>query len=602
MSHGVSLGATAPAAASFRARMRPLGEQVHSGPPVLDEADIRSWTGDKALIRGRECYERGLVRTGYRHDGGFRSRCKGSAERPYEIFVSFDTRGIASALCTCPAGTRGRCKHVAASLLAWVNDSKVFAPDMDLERRLHRYTEPELVALLCRVAARHPDVEDMLRLPLPADEELVDPDAVLRQVERIVDDMGRGFGAWTEVAVRLQELMEYATDYLANQKGENAATVYAAIANALMAHATLAEDQEPGISDTLEACCLGLAYSLMFQEDDAARRRCLAAMYQVYRWDVHRGASGPADAVPELFLALVRPDERVMLACWVRRDLPSGDDDDARWERRMLGGLLLDLIEDRVDDDTFLQTCRDTGRTEDLVDRLLFLDRDNEAAAAARRALDEDVLPLADRFVDHDKLDLAVQLVVERGGLEDYRTRCWLKDLARERGQHARALRLTMELFEQRPSVSLYREACDLAARLGVLDDVRESVRHQLVSDQDDAVLARIHLVDGELDEALDALAACPWPESADLSLEIAERVRDERPRDAVALQLRHAEHCVAQRTRTAYAEAAVALSEVRRLCNRLDEQDEWRGVIQSFRDRYPRLRALRDELERAGL
>ena len=48
-----------------------------------------------------------------------------------------------------------------------------------------------------------------------------------------------------------------------------------------------------------------------------------------------------------------------------------------------MGGLLLDLQADTIDDEAFLLICRQTGRLNDLVDRLLSLNRTDEAVGEA---------------------------------------------------------------------------------------------------------------------------------------------------------------------------------------------------------------------------
>jgi hypothetical protein len=80
---------------------------------------------------------------------------------------------------------------------------------------------------------------------------------------------------------------------------------------------------------------------------------------------------------------------------WVREKLPEPDADSGTgrdWRRAAYGGILLMLADDDLDDESYLTVCRQTGQESDLVERLLTLDRVDEAVAEAQQATDY-VLP-----------------------------------------------------------------------------------------------------------------------------------------------------------------------------------------------------------------
>jgi uncharacterized Zn finger protein len=119
--------------------------------------------------------------------------------------------------------------------------------------------------------------------------------------------------------------------------------------------------------------------------------------------------------------------------------------------------------------------------------------------------------------------------------------------------------------------------------------------------------LIRIYLAAGEMDRALETLvklrAAFRWGwGSEQLSIEVAGAAEENRPREAIRLYLEAAEQLIAQRGRGNYAVAASYLTCVRDLYRRLDEAAAWETTIAKLREDNRRLRALKDELSKAGL
>jgi len=99
--------------------------------PVPSESAIRDWTGEASFGRGRSCFRDGAVVQARRQDKTLKARCFGSPPQPYRVEAALGSGGIAGARCSCPVGGGGRCKHVAAMLLAWRKDPDSFSEVQD---------------------------------------------------------------------------------------------------------------------------------------------------------------------------------------------------------------------------------------------------------------------------------------------------------------------------------------------------------------------------------------------------------------------------------------------------------------------------------------
>jgi hypothetical protein len=153
--------------------------------PTLTRGDVHAWVGETMLQRGAPYVGDALFnlrRTGR----ALKARCQGTASQPYRVEATIKAEGgIERDDCTCPVG--GRCKHVAALLLAWLDDPDAFAEvaETEVDTALEGRSKAELIALIHQMLARFPELESLLSMPLPvADARLkpADPALIRREV------------------------------------------------------------------------------------------------------------------------------------------------------------------------------------------------------------------------------------------------------------------------------------------------------------------------------------------------------------------------------------------------------------------------------------
>lgn len=90
------------------------------------------------------------------------------------------------------------------------------------------------------------------------------------------------------------------------------------------------------------------------------------------------------------------------------------------------------------------------------------------------------------------------------------------------------------------------------------------------------------------------------YPQS--LSIELADLSADSHPQQAIAAYTKYAEQLIQHKSRGSYQQAAQYLLKVRKLHAKQKQEAEWTAYITALRERYPTLRALKDELNKAGL
>ena len=586
-------------------------------PPQLTEPDIRRWISERSFERGQGYFRHGHILDPRRQGDTLKARCLGSRPTPYYVEVTLGQEGIVAGACSCPVGGGGHCKHAAALLLTWLHQPDTFLEVEDLD-----------TALIRRMVARFPDLETLLELPIVGEAEAerpLDPEIIRRQVNSAFHGVGYNeWGAVYGIAQQLLELVGIGDDYAGRGAWRNAATVYETVAREVLDSYNMVQDEEGDLNAVVDGCVEGLGECLKTAEEPIQREALLRALFDIYRWDVDFGGIDMGYQATDIILEQATLEERLQVAEWVREAVPGGDSWSQNYHRQVLGGFLLSLEEDRLDDEAFLQVCRETRRWQDLVDRLLTLGRVDEAAAVAREMGDYDLLRLASIFVSHNQADLAERLISERvqagraspegSARTDSRLIVWLKDRAQERGDQAEALALAEELFWQRPAGPGYQELRELAQPLGRWNDLRANILSRLANEGQYDLLTEVYLEEKEIDLALKVVEQTRssgrgpgwgWMYARvgrSLRMRVARAAEETRPREAIRLYTEAIERLIAARGRGNYIEAAQHLVRVRDLYHRLGEPGTWQTLIADLREQNRRLPALKDELNKAGL
>ncbi|HEV2457202.1 MAG TPA: SWIM zinc finger family protein [Ktedonobacterales bacterium] len=607
---------------------------MEQGLPALVMPDIREWTGDRSFALGWEYFERRALSHLRRQGMTLKGRCQGTMPYPYRVEVTLGPRGIVSGACSCPVGTGGRCKHAAALLIAWLEMTEDFAHVEDLDTLLGRLSQAELIALIRRLMKRAPDLEDAIELELTAAAEVtsgtpLDADALRRQIKSALGggggggryrsryDYDQGWGAEDDIGPSLEAFIERGHEYLERGEIRNAALVFAAAAEGALDAYQIEYDDEgeiaAGVAGVVRECSEGLAACLNATQDVALRETILRALVDIYRKDLEGEAVAEGDVAADVILAKATPEERHLVAESVRTALPKGGEWSATFRRKKYGTLLLELEADTLDDESYLRLCRETDQRELLIERLLALGRVDEAAGEVATVEQPGTfLSLVDLLRERGHGAVAENVVRKRARTsQDPSLANWLKERAKESGDLDEALALAETIFWRTPSVSGYQEVRALARQVGTWEKVRDGIIAHLTKDGRYALLTELHLLEGQVDEALAALMRVKGPAAGDyyyaygafdLAVRVARAAEETRPAEANALYLAEVGKLIAAQGRERYATAAGYLVRVRALYARTGDEAAWQRLIAELRERNKRLRALQDELNKAGL
>ena len=400
--------------------------------------------------------------------------------------------------------------------------------------------------------------------------------------------------------------------------------------------------EEEGLDELVEACIEALGNCLADQQADrVAREKIIEVLFTIYRRDLPADDShGFAESAADKLVRYTTPLERQTIVAWIRDVLTDEEEKITGSQRQAYGKFLLDLQKDTLDDEAYLQISRETGRTSDLVDRLLTLGRIDKAAKETQQVDDYALLRLADLFIQHGQDVVAERLVRERisapihpdndaarlllrsqvGRAEeekpDWRVLDWLQKYYQARGNHAAELEVAETSFRTQPLLTRYKELRDLARRLGRWEIVRPELLAFLEQARNTTLLIQIALDEGDIINALQLLKGIAKKDNygytyndgdgyygyRNIALEVARAAEETRPREAIELYRQYAERLIAQRGRQNYQEACKYLAKMRALYEKLGENEAWTSYITALREQNRNLRALKEELANAGL
>lgn len=377
---------------------------------------------------------------------------------------------------------------------------------------------------------------------------------------------------------------------------------------------------EEGLEEFVGECIDALGTCLADERTDrVAREKIIKVLFDIYEHDLRAATSlGFTSRASDHLIRYATALERNTIGEWLRKRLEGS----ASFQRKAYGAFWLDLQKETLEDEAYLDICRQAGLISELIDRLLALRRVAEAERETQSIEDEALLGLADLFVHHQQ-DTAAERVV-RGRIKEktnWRILAWLQNYYHARENPPAELEVTETLFRTQPLLKHYQKLRDLGRHLGRWEILRPKLLAFLEQAQNTTLLIEIALDEGEIDKALKLLKTMAKKESygytypsgygygygyaysrTNIDLDVARAAEETRPHEAIELYQQRVERLIALRERKYYQEACPFLVKMRGLYQELGENEAWTSYITTLRERNRNLRALKDELAKAGL
>ncbi len=592
--------------------------------PTLTEQHIRTFVGDHNFQKGQLLVHDGAIVHPEQQAMALKAYCYGSLPEPHRVQVTFDGTGITAALCSCSGGTptygnRG-CEHAAALLLAWNEQPEAFTQTNDIDTILERQSKAQLITLVKQLLQKQPEVEWQLTMPpLPGHKSVpIDMEEYRDQVDEAFQHASHQWDAVYGISHDLYQVTATAARFAQQRDYANAAVIYEVVALGTLSHYLSYHDEDGALGRVVQACVEGLGVCLESErEDKALREQILEAIFAVYRFDIDHGGFGLTRDIPPEFLQDTTPEEKHLIAQWVRTALAELQENkqESDWRLNRYGSLLLALEADLLSDEEFLRIGRQTKSIQEVVTRLLELGQPDEAVQDASQAHGWQLLKLADLFVQYGQDVTVESMMYEKAQQEMYSiTAEWLKNHYLAKNKLAAALEMAQLIFHKRPWFAEYQKMREISMEQGNWEAVRQEALTFLETTKNISTLVEAALDEGDIERALQLLKATKllgpegyqwqydYARSPDVALKAAERAEEIYPSASIDLYQQHVERLIAGRGRSNYQVACSYLVKIRSLYEKLDETEQWTIYIAWLRKRHSRLSSLKEELVSVGL
>lgn len=556
-----------------------------------DEARMR--VGARALERGR-LYDAAGALFDLRVEGGyFTARCEGSGAEVYRVRARRASDAVIEAHCSCPVGDTGACKHSAALLLYVAREPRSFVRIEPLDALCARAGGGALGAAVIDVVARVSEIEPAIRQAIH--DALGETAAVVDEVDEPKRAVGGIFRkhagdplAASDVAAELNAVLTRARALAMSGDWLSASRVLRALSAGIMGRARRFEDIEGTLRELAHTALEAQGRALSASKDEAARRSAREALFDAYRYDAENGTV--FGRVAGLVLSERANDEdRAALADAARRACEGLE----VWARRVFEGALVDLEGDSLEDEVFIERCRDARRPRELILRLLQRNRVDDAVSESGR-MGESALVDALERCDEMECGPAAEALAERlSDTSKHRVIGWWRDRLVARGD-ARVWEASAKLFLSRPDRLVWRT---LRADAGEQWSERREALLDALARRGGGPWVEALIDESLLDRAIEAARTIHSGNAHEVRVELAERVARSHPLEAAELLRAQAEALIGLRGRSNYREAARVLRRARELYESVHQRGLWVAYAESLRARARELPALKEEL-----
>ncbi len=604
---------------------------------ILTRQAIEARAGEQSFSRGEAYYKQGAISKITQQGETVEAICKGSSRSHYRVSATFKDGKLVKTTCNCDYDWGGDCKHSIALLLALLDKPDSVKELPSITKLLAKRSKDDLITLIGQMAERYPDLMPLIKLQ-GVDEVIsggvkLDLKAMRKQLKKIFaayeveDDDDDYYHDYDEDAPRknaveasLVPVTDLAVRFSKRGDWHNATTIYQTILETFVEWVNSEFFDVNGLTQDLQQVIGSLDDCLSksaIKTDVKARQTALESLIGLLLWDIHyTEIDTNLEIVATITKHTLREDSafvRQLIAAGSRKQKTQ---DNYVWQSEIIEDLLahLDAL-DGISPEITLTRLREKALYGLLIEKLLALGRFDEASNLFQNHVTdmfEQTRSLTD-FVDNGHVAYAEDMAES---LEQTHPNpslsAWLLRHYQKTDNKPKLLTQEWKIFELTPSEHGYHKLKTLAQAIGTWERVYEQIIKTVSTKPNNNLLMRIYLIERDWDAAWGMVASIPsrskpseaWgyrPRLPEFDLVVAEASYLFRPQRAIPVLRNYVYDYIEQRNRPAYVEAVRLISKLRDIYDQEDDIETWGKLIDDLRKTYKTLRALHDELNKAG-
>ncbi|WP_154017841.1 SWIM zinc finger family protein [Candidatus Protochlamydia phocaeensis] len=588
---------------------------------ILNREFIQNYVGFSSFQRGESYATNKAISQGKLKNQILSAFCQGHEFDPYRVEVIMDAQGIQQSYCSCPIGGTGKCKHVAALLLSWLEMPELFPQWKGLKADLEEYDASallELIDLLEDKVEGSPEIIQAFHQNLKSSRS-----PRLAKYFRRIEEAFRvsefpwyhsDEGGLIEIAFALEKIRSDADQLVEEGAIEEGVRVNQVLIQHILNYLDEHGDPWGSLAKEVKGSVQSLEKALKeLPESHPMRLRGLQVLFRLIEEQLYRDYAIGAEEAKRVILERANSSERERVISWIHAiQAAYQPSSDREGEESGLEDFLIDLQRDKLEPEVYLSHYRQTGQVQKLVDSLLALKMPEEALRAAKqREYLSQTLSIANIFLTHGQKEMAEQLVLDfLKERSDFQSLRWLKKFYQENEKQEQALKYALKVFYASPQFSYYQDVRDLAEPLEQWTRVRQEILEHLSDLHYSLLLLEIYLDEKDLVRAIDVFnqhllrgqGLFKDIHYTLLALRLASEARHKHPLIALKIYQDAVQELVEERNRENYQKACDYLKLIRSIYKDLQQEEGWEIYFKTFMQAFRRLKALKDEIQRAGL
>ncbi|HEX5081625.1 MAG TPA: hypothetical protein VFY40_06250 [Blastocatellia bacterium] len=473
-----------------------------------------------------------------------------------------------------------------------------------LDKMLAQSSREELIGIIKAMVKRDPSMKEVVDLAMAAPKpgKPMNVSVYREQARRTMATESRD-----AIENGLMNLRDAAAKLAKSGDWLNAGAIYHVALDEAVAgydHLIQSMDRDGDIAVAIEDLAEGLSKALEKNRADARTRRAwIETMLEAQLADIEIGGIDLAPSAGDAVLKLANDEEWARIVERLRTEASHSRD----WRLASLIGFLAEGFERRKRRDEANELIRDLGTPEQQAYLLIRERKIDEALKLIRKIIPRApglVTSFADALLAAGANREALTLVEEQGS-DHWQNKGWLAKYYREHGSPHEAVEAQRIVFLDSPTIASWKSLQEASRKSRQWESVRAGVLAELESKGKFGALIEIALHDKNVARALELLPRVslrPGWGYRDYRWDVARAAEKDHPQAAIRLYQELAERDIGHKSRESYRNAIEHLRRVKKLSERIGAQKEWAKYMAALRARYPTLRALHDELQKARL
>ncbi len=570
--------------------------------PKLTEAQVKSLATTQSFARGKCYFQDAAIDNAIRQGKELRAECQGSDYEPYEVTITLNKNGVAATACTCPYDYEGVCKHIVALLLTWVHTPQIFEIVPELNSALHDLSKEELLAIISGMVNRDPKMMREIELvkAAPRGGKPMNVAIYRKQASRAMQSE-----ALNTILRELKSLRDTARRMAKTGDYVNAGAIcHVALDEAVKGYDGMMQeiDYDGEICSVMDDLADDLGKCLKSGEADAATRWAwLATMLNAELTDIEIGGIDLAPSAGQAVLKLANNEEWENVEGLLRAKIKAA----SNWQRQSLVSYLSKGLAVRKQSAKANALIRELGTPEQQAYLLIDEGKFDEALKLIQKILPTApglVTQFADALLAAGAKQAALKLV-ERHGSDHHWNKDWLVKYYRTNGTQEEIIDAQFQLYLAAPSLENFKNLSVASRKLGNWNPIRTAVIKALEEKNNFSAMMDIALHESDAECALELLPKlCKSTWGTNYEFEVAKLCEKKLPAKALEIYQQLVEQQINLRNRSAYQQAIRYLKLIAKIHGARKTKDEWKKYINSIQEKYPTLRALKEEIEKAKL